>query len=373
MAISSRRIAAALLIGTLGMPAGAGWAVPASRPAAGVAVTVEAEGARAVLAAVRNPGLTMAEALRIAALPASQGLIRKARSYDRPGTDQLFAEALLAAARRDASAPDPGKFRFDQVRDHADAIAATIARLEDPSLHLLADVKARIAAFTPPGLGGQVTGHLIVGGTSGGFAFGDPEFFLNLDRFPSAPLAATIMEHELFHAVQALARNARKPSPAAEACVARMPQGKALRALFDSLQMEGTASLVGDVSALPAGIDESSDKERARFTRNVDMVARSVTLLELSAHALTSNADASYDEIYALGFYGDEILYALGYVMARAIAAEQGEQAIAELIGQPGARFVQRYRALRGYGKSAAVPALHAETLRAADRLAACS
>jgi len=69
-------------------------------------------------------------------------------------------------------------------------------------------VKRRIAGFTPEGMTGKVTGYMIVGATSGGFAFGDTQFCLNLDRFPHAVLASTIMQHELFHAVQALARSA---------------------------------------------------------------------------------------------------------------------------------------------------------------------
>ncbi|GGY56785.1 hypothetical protein GCM10007387_44180 [Pseudoduganella albidiflava] len=46
---------------------------------------------------------------------------------------------------------------------------------------------------------------------------------------------------------------------------------------------------------------------------------------------LTTGAQVGDDDIYALGFYGHEALHALGYVMARAIVAEEGKGAIAEL------------------------------------------
>jgi hypothetical protein len=312
----------------------------------------------------------MAEALRIAALPGNQGLIRKARSYGRPGTDELFAKALVAAAQRDDTAEDSGKFRFGPVREHAAQIRATLAKLEDPASNLLARVKARIAEFTPPSLNGHVTGYLIVDGTSGGFAFGGPEFFLNLDRFPSAALAATIMEHELFHAIQGIARASSPPADAA--CLAKIPHSEELSRLFMSLEMEGSASLVGDVPAIPAGIDEESDKVRKQTLRRIDQVGQSITLLELSTHGLRTGAQVSYGDIYALGFYGDEVLYTLGYVMARAIAAEEGKGAIAALTGRPGALFVQRYRKLKGYGKSEDVPVLFPATLQAAEQLAAC-
>lgn len=356
-------------------PAAANVPPPVKQAAAAqaVTVTIDTDSTKAVLGAVLNPALTMAEALRIAALPGNQGLIRKARSYGRPGTDELFAKALMAAAHRDDAAADPGVFLFGPVRDHAQQIRATLAKLEDPASNLLASVKARMAEFTPSSASGHATGYLIVGGTSGGFAFGGPEFFLNLDRFPSAALAATLMEHELFHAIQGIARTSRDASTAEAACLAKIPHSKELSRLFMSLEMEGSASLVGDVIAMPAGIDEESDKARKQMLRKVGQVGQSITLLELSIHGLTTGAKVGYGDIYALGFYGEEVLYTLGYVMARAIAAEEGNGAIAELTGQPGALFVERYRKLKSYGKSEAVPVLFPATLQSAEQLAACT
>ncbi len=137
--------------------------------------------------------------------------------------------------------------------------------------------------------------------------------------------------------------------------------------------MEGTASYVGDILALPErGADETLTRERARFARNVGLVSRSVTQLELSVHGLDTGAAVSPDEVYALGFYGDEVMYSLGYVMARAIAKEQGDAAIGALIGQPGVMFVERYVRLKGYGKSDEMPTLKPGTVQWADRISAC-
>ncbi|MBW6524383.1 hypothetical protein KZ810_12815 [Sphingomonas sp. RHCKR47] len=339
-----------------------------------VTVSVDATAATAVLTAVRNPTLSIDEAMQVAKLPGNQGLIRKAKSYGRTASDQLFAQALVAAAHHDTSFVDVSKFRFDDVRDHAAATEDALTKLNDPRLHLLDAVKARIAAFTSPTLKGRVTGYLIVGGTSGGFAFGEPQFFLNLDRFPSAVLASTIMKHELYHAVQALAREAYQERLGQERCIAAAPHGTDIAAFFASLSAEGTASYVGDVLSLPEhGTDAATSKERARVVRNIDMVDRSIVQLELSIHGLTSGAAVTPEEVYGLGFYGDEVLYALGYVMARAIAQEQGNGAIAELAGAPGAIFVERYASLKGYGKSDAMPALKPETLQWAQALARCS
>jgi len=344
-----------------------------SAAAENVVVSIDVTAANSVLTAVRNPTLSEGEALRIARLPGNQGLIRKAKSYGRTASDQLFAKALVAAAHHDTAFVDISKFQFDNVRDHAEATAAALAKLNDPHAHLIDAVKARIASFTPATLTGRVTGYLIVGGTSGGFAFGDPQFFLNLDRFPSAVLASTIMEHELYHAVQALARKAHPQTAAQLQCVAAIPHGSDIAAFFESLSAEGTASYVGDVLALPERSDAPTTKERAQVARNVGMVDRSIVQLELSVHGLTSGAAVTLEEVYGLGFYGDEVLYALGYVMARAIAQEQENGVIGEVVGLPGAAFVQRYASLNGYGKSDAMPALKAETLKWAQMLSHCS
>lgn len=339
--------------------------------ASNIIVQINDESARAVLQAVQDPNLTMQAALDVARLSGSHGLIRKAQSYGRPGTEQLFAKALVAAAHYDTAYQDPSRFRFDEVRDHAAATAQALTALQDPAFHRLATAETRIAEFTPPELSGKVTGYLVVGGTSGGFAFGEPEFFLNLQMFPSAVLATTIMEHELFHAVQGLAMAAHKIPAAAEACVHRQSGGTDISNLFRSLEMEGTAALVGDELVLPtSGADAPTVAERADFAKNVDLVKLHVTQLELAVHGLATAVSVSPEEVYAANFYGYQELYGLGYVMARAIAEQGGPAAIQQVIGEPAAYFVLRYTRLPGYGDT--LPALGHETTTTGKSIAAC-
>ncbi len=346
-------------------------AAPVACSAGNVTVTVNDDAARAVLQAVQNPNLTLQAALKTAQLPGNQGLIRKARSYGRPGTDELFAKALVAAAHHDRAYQDPGKFNFDEVRDHAAVTAQALAALQDPASHRLATAEARIAEFTPPDLHGKAIGYVVVGGTAGGFAFGDPEFFLNLHMFPSAVLATTIMEHELFHAVQGLAMAAHKAPDAAATCIDREPDGTAIGDLLRSLEMEGTAAFVGDMLALPAqGTDEPTANERTDFAKNVSLVKLHVTQLELSVHGLATGAAVTPDEVYAANFYGYQELYGLGYVMAQAMAKENGAASIQQAIAESGAMFVLRYTHLHGYGDT--LPALGYETVAQAQKIAAC-
>jgi hypothetical protein len=54
------------------------------------------------------------------------------------------------------------------------------------------------------------------------------------------------------------------------------------------------------------------------------------------------------------------------------IAALPGNQGLIRKARSYGALFVQRYRKLKSYGKSDAVPQLYPEMVRSADRLAVC-
>lgn len=336
-------------------------------------LVIDSSAAKATLDALDNPDLTLDQARAVARLPGNQGLIRKAINYGRVADETSFATALVAAAHGNDTAPDPSRFQFVLVRQHAAALRKTMAALEDPANGLIDNAKRRIALFTPANVTATISGYLVVGGTSGGFAFGDPSFFLNLDYFPDAVLAATVLQHEMYHAVQGAARPAPAVTDARKQCLTRIGMPAHMDDLFDSLWVEGTASAVGDVLALPRDAGGLVGEERKKVQLSVNRVSRSVTLMELSTHAVATEA-LDFDSIYELGFYGDEILYALGYVMAKAIEQEQGPAAIAELSRiSSGAAFIDRYRQLAAYGKSASAPAIGPKTLDWAKRMAACA
>ncbi len=341
--------------------------------AAEPALVIDSSAARATLDALDNSALTLDQARTVARLPGNKGLIRKAINYGREADEASFATALVAAAHRDDAAPDPSRFQFVVVREHAPTLRKVMAALEDPSTGLIDSAKRRIAMFTPATVMGNITGYLVVGGTSGGFAFGDPSFYLNLDYFPDAVLAATVLQHEMYHAVQGAARPAPAITEARNQCLKRIGMPTHMDDLFDSLWVEGTASAVGDVLALPKDVAGIVGEERKKVQRSVNRVSRAVTLMELSTHGVATQA-VDFDGIYELGFYGDEILYALGYVMAKAIEQEQGPVAIADLSRiSSGAAFIDRYRQLAAYGKGPGAPALGPKTLDWAKRMAACA
>lgn len=339
-------------------------------------VRLDFDAAREVIAAVGNPQLTRDEALRIAHLPGNQGLLQKIRSYGRPADEDHFAQALLAAARQEPDAPF-SDYGFAKVRVAAPALRETLESLAGPSAKSMDQIKRRVGQFTPASLTGRVTGYAIVGGSSGGFSFGKTDFYLNLARYAAPPLAATVMEHELYHAIQGLARThdpagADMP-PRRKACLQRLPGGVEMAELFESLYDEGTATYVGDVLLLSHEADANTRRDIDHLERNIRWVERSVTLLELAVHGLATGTKASYDAIYALGFYNDEILYALGYVMAKHIVAHNGAGALSVLLTQAPAEFVKAYVALQKEGKDGANgPTLGAATVEWANKVASC-
>lgn len=358
----------------LGCMAAVWCASAAGAQTSGVTVVIDTSEAEAVLQAVQNPLLTNEQAMAIAKLPGSQGLIRKALSYDRPASDALFARALVAAAHHEADFDDSSQFHFNAVRDDAAQTTKVLAAFNDATKQLLTQAKARIAMFTPAYLHGTVTGHLVVGGAAYGFAFsGEPAMYLDLEHVKSATLATTILEHELFHSVQMLAM-LQHPTPAeVKACVEHMPHGTDIEGIDLALSMEGTASFVGDLLALPEqGMDEATSKEREDFAQIVTERKRHITQLELAVHGLATNAAVTWQDVYAAGFNGDQPFYGIGYVMAKAIARAQGDAAIAGLIDQSGAVFVLRYVNLSSYGKDSATPALGKETVLWARQIASC-
>ena len=158
-------------------------------------------------------------------------------------------------------------------------------------------------------------------------------------------------------------------------CIAQKPGGEQIESLFKALEMEGTASKVGDELSLPReGTDDATAKERAEFARNVDLVKAHVTQMELSVHGLATGVALTYDDVYAADFYGNQDLYGLGYVMARDIARDEGDAAIGTLIAEPGFAFVLRYMNLKNYGSQEAdLPKLGRDTEAWALQLSACS
>ena len=347
-----------------------------SGPVRAMTVTLDTASAKAVLKALKNPSLGRPEALAVAALPGSQGLIRKANSYHIPATTDTLADALVASAHGSpADTPTSKYLGFDRLKPKSDALMGLIDRIEAHPKEFQSWVVERVGLFSPADADVKIEGYLIVGGNSGGFAFDEPKFYLNLNYFDEFEPAKVVLAHELYHGVQAVYSVdkddtwLKPPSPTAEG-KARQQICANLANLFANLYQEGSASYVGDPMLLAGDTGPLAQKTLTEFQEGLNNLGADRTVLELSVIGLQAKKPVPYDDIYALGFYVPEPLYKVGYVMAKAIAIDEGPQGLAAFLKRPGYTFAQHYTALPRYGKDRDHPKLGPNTLDAIQLLA---
>ncbi len=315
-------------------------------------IRVDDKSAKAVLEALGKPSLTKLEADVVAHMPGNQAMVRKLIELGSPATEAGFSEALVAAAHGDDK---PTPYGFARVKSQRLTTLKLIEEIDSHPEQFVGWIETRIAPFTPQGLKIDATGYLIAGGQANGFAFDTPDFYMDLSAFgDEIGSARLIMAHELYHGVQNQAAVQhpgaaqsfdfdRKAYAALRTATAR--DCYATRAYFTSLVAEGTATLVGDPTLLPKE-GAYAAAERRRRQGGFGGLKSQRTLFDMSLKAITGPAALDEEAVYAVGFYDQAPMYDLGYAMARAIAASDGEAAIGRLIAQPPENFVRRYIAL---------------------------
>jgi hypothetical protein len=345
------------------------WAYSASA----TTVTMNTDSARAVLDALRNPSLSHEASLKIAALPGNQGIIRKLNEFRIPANDQNFAEALYDAAHGEAvTGTTEQSFYFDLVKQKIPQLSNLLDEITADPKAFQQPIEQRIALFTPPGTAIHLQGYIIAGGDGGGYSFGDPNFFLNIGFNDEFVVAKVVTMHELYHAVQGAFAKDRGSveTPPSSKRLSRTQQSRANTGqLLANLYEEGSAMYVEDISLLQNSHSEIGRRQLADITDGLKHVHTSVSLLEMSILSLSASDAMPYDDVYEVGFYGRGILYSIGYVMAKAIAENDGPQGLAAHLKLPAYQFVLHYTELPGYGKDKDHPRLDANTLSVANQL----
>lgn len=342
------------------------WAMPASAHD----VRIDTSAAEAVLAAMVRADLTPDDARRIAQLPANRRLVEKMLGYDDAAGEDRFVTELVAVAH-DRPIEGQSWYGFEAAKRDRAAILRTLAALQTGHADMIAWLGTRIGAYSPPVAPQRLTGFYIVGGRSTGFAFGGPDFYLNLARFPDdAQGVRIITAHELYHAVQGAAVEARglgdqrgfNPERLAAFATKADRDHYLVEALLENLMTEGVATYVGDPMLLE-GAGTYSRQERERAEGQLRRPGRLTALLDISLTALTAEPAVPYGDVYPVGFYGpDQALYYLGYAMARAIAHAQGDARLGVLITGTGCDFAKAY--LDVASRDPALPRLGAATQR---------
>jgi hypothetical protein len=336
---------------------------------ASTTVTIDTSAAKAVLQALQNPNLSRGEALTIAGMYGNDGVVRKLREFKIPATTTSFADALYDAAHgKLATTLNQRAFLFDMIRPKVPQLIVLVAQIEKNPVAFQAAVEKRIALFTPPDAVMQLYGYVVAAGDGGGYAFGTTDFYLNIGITDEFIVAKDITTHELYHAVQGQFAAERKPPQGADA--AGWTQScKSSASLFSSLYEEGSAVVVEDTSQLERSTSPIALRKREDLIDGMRHIDNSVTLLEMSVDSFEASPPVAHDDVYAVGFYGHAVLYNISYVMAKAIAEDEGAESLTSFLKRPPYEFVLHYAELKMYGTDSKHPRLGANTLAMAHAL----
>ena len=316
-------------------------------PALAHELELDTAAAQATIGALGNSGLTQGEAHRVAELPANKQLIRKISSFGTAVTNADFERELMAAARGETPANE--RFNFSRLKARLPEVAAALADFEKNRASNSEWILKRVQDFSPPGPPLKLKGWIIAGGNSTGFAFGDPEFYLKIDDFVGAPdYLRTIMAHELYHAVQGAAIKASgRQEPSYDelvklATTKAQRDAVAVRVILDQLLAEGVATYVGDPMQTTAETKFAA-QERDRIRNLTRLPKRMPTLLDMALIAVTDAQPLDIEDVYSVGFYADQPLYYVGYLMAQTIAQKKGPARLGVLAIGDGCGFASDY------------------------------
>jgi hypothetical protein len=338
-----------------------------------ITVTINTDAAKADLVALKNPLLTHNEALKIARMPGNQGIIQKENEFKIPVTEEVFANALVAAAQgRQVTDPREVSLYFDKVKPKVDQLLALARDIDANPQAFQESIERRIALFTPPGADLRLQGYIVAGGDGGGYAFGDTKFYLNLEFNDDMVVAKTVTTHELYHAVQGAFASERGPAvETPRQTLSHAQQSCANTAqLFANIYEEGSAMEVEDSLNLAQSHSESAVRQLADLKEGLTHLHDSAMLLELSVVGLNADDAVPFDDVYSVGFHGHGVLYDIGNGMARAIVENDGPQGLAVFLKQPPYKFALHYTQLPKYGADKDHPRLGPNTLIALIRLA---
>jgi Putative zinc dependent peptidase (DUF5700) len=340
----------------------------------GMTVTVNTDSAKAVLDALQDPQVSHETCLKVATMPGNQGIIRKTIEFKVTANNQVFADALYDAAHG-IPVTDPEKriYDFDTVKQETSELRSLLHEIEAHPENFQKQVERRIMLFTPAGVNLNLEGYVVTGGDAGGYAFGSTDFYLDVARVDELLDAQSVTTHELYHAVQGAFEKDRgtlaelpPPAdmpPAQQACLKTAH-------LFSNLYEEGSATYVADVSLLDHVHSEGGLRQKADLEYGVKHFPWGASLLDMSVLSFRGDHAMAYDDVYSVDFFGHGVLYSVAYVMAKAIAEQEGPQGLTAYLKRPPYEFVLGYTKLPAYGKDKDHPVLGPNTIAATEELA---
>lgn len=336
----------------------------------GITLTVHSDDAELTVKALQNASLTHEQALAIAQMHGNQGAIRKDHEYGFNATTEAFANALYAAAHNQSvSDPVERSFYFDQMKAKAPKLAALLHEINSNPQEFREAIERRAALFTPQGSSGHIDGYIIAVGDGGGYAFDEPEFFLNIGWEADFAAAKETMTHEFYHAIQNALKVDWHSTKKATNGSTDLPC-EHIEQLIADVYNEGSAMYADDQSLNAQSHSVASERQRTDMKDGLNHIQDSVTLLDLSIIGIQASPPVPYDDIYKLDFFGHGILYTLGYVMAKGIVEQDGPQGLAAFLKRPPYEFALRYTKLTKYGLDHEHPRLGSHAIAAINLIA---
>lgn len=334
-------------------------------------IKVDTVSARAVLKAIQDSSLSYEQAMTVARLEGNQGMIKEMRDLGEADTDEQFARALVAAAHGQAeSNPVEQAYRFTAVKSASSTESALLDQIEQGFEKQIRD---QIRPFTPQPETVSVRGFVVVGGDGGGYAFGGTDFYLNLLNTDDILMSRQTLIHEAFHGAQGAVYQedtehwAKQNMQPADLVRGKFCSNSA--ELFKDMRNEGTAMFVGSNETLKDSAGITGKRIYSEYLYYNAHLSDSSGLLEISIASLQAPRPVRFKTVYSVDFFGKGIVYYISRAMTSAIAEQDGPEAVAKVLQQPGYEFVLRYTRLKSYGKDNAHPHLGENTVLAAQML----
>ncbi len=290
------------------------------------ALSFDYSAAEEIVRALNGGSRATAQIDEILALPGVREMIIHAAIFDKRATPERFREDFAKVLNDETLEEDP--FRLNALVAQRDALSGMVARLRDNEATLLANVRAHIAPFVPPGASARVMARMTIGGNSTGWINPDDTnvFYMNLAKFDGdLDGALLVAAHELYHVVQTGFMNMES--------TAKDEQIRRAEDLLAATRMEGSAYHVADFSRSKAQ-GSFVRMYKKEYETNEARAELNFLLFDTLLFRLYNDGDAPADALYNLAFSGtyDQPMYYVGAQMSRALDETFGRERFLALL-----------------------------------------
>ena len=296
---------------------------------------IDLSAADAIISVFDQGEVSPEEIEQLLQLEVIQTSIRHTANFNKDATAEVYRESLLEVLAGNEPEVDP--FQFKSVRKRLPQIKSLYAKIKKDPQTLMEEISVQMGGYMPEDINLDGVAHLLIGGGSDGFATGG-DFYVGLHFFGDDYIGLKLlMAHEIYH----LAQGQFFPLPTDS-----WKGLTSIEAALNETLVEGSASLVGDPTAVDGGT--YVEWSRKKYNRNLARIEQDFRLFELILYRLSSDPKSRFGDYYQLGFSGswDSPLYFVGYSMAKTMMVHEGKTRLVELYSLGPLEFFREYIAL---------------------------